>query len=185
MPTRTAGNLSLEGQLIPVRSNVRSRRCEQIAEPHSAPGYMTRAWRASGGTQAYITQAPLCRILGSLIGRRWSWWKRRALMRQWASCRSDPNAPSEMAKPGAPPAGGLKQTAQAWKRVYARCARFSLLPVLSLLKQFPGPAYSRRLLLGKRILIALLVVVSKSGEHGAKAPARPAKRLCQEAHGCS
>src|ERR1700756_5067475 len=122
MPNRTAGNLSLEGQLIHVRSNVRSRRtCEQIAEPPSAPGYMTRAWRASGGTQAYITQAPLCRILGSLIGRRWSWWKRRALMRQWASCRSDPNALSEMAKPGAPPAGGLKQTAQAWKRVYARC----------------------------------------------------------------
>jgi hypothetical protein len=31
-------------------------------------------------------------------------------MRQWASCRSDPNALSEMAKPGAPPqAGSSKQ----------------------------------------------------------------------------
>jgi hypothetical protein len=47
-------------------------------------------------------------------------------MRQWASCRlrgdvgkrrlvpfAPENALSEMAKPGAPPAGGLKQTAQA------------------------------------------------------------------------
>jgi hypothetical protein len=82
-------------------ANVWSRRtCEQIAEPHSVPRYMTRAWRGSGGTQTYITQAPLCRILGSLIGRRWSWWKRRALTRQWVSYRGDPNALSELAKPG-------------------------------------------------------------------------------------